>query len=94
MVLRKIVKPWSLILLLRLFLKLLKPQSPAVVFNTKKKSHMDDYVDRKYYYEKYFEMGTILTVFFYKRIILDLNSTSKLQCIELWTSCFYGSLFC
>ena len=37
MVLRKIVKPWSLILVLRLFLKLLKPQSPTVVFNTKKK---------------------------------------------------------
>ena len=64
MVLRKIIKPWSLTMVLRLFLKLLKPQSPTVVFYTKKKSHMDDYVDRKYCFEKYFEIGSILTIFF------------------------------
>ena len=70
---RKIVKPHSVIVVLKIFLKLLKSQSVTVVFYTKK-TRMNDYVDRKYYFDKYFEMTTILTIFFYQRIILDLSS--------------------
>ena len=70
---RKIVKPHSVTVVLKIFLKLLKSQSVTVVFYTKK-TRMNDYVDRKYYFDKYFEMTTILTIFFYQRIILDLSS--------------------
>ena len=38
-------------MVLRIFLKLLKPQSPTVVFYTKK-IHMDAYVDTKDYFDK------------------------------------------
>ena len=40
----------------------------------KKKFHMDSYMDRKDYFDKYFGRSTILTIFFFfKRIILDLK---------------------
>ena len=70
---RKIVKPHCVTVVLKIFLKLLKSQSVTVVFYTKK-TRMNDYVDRKYYFDKYFEMTTILTIFFYQQIILDLSS--------------------
>ena len=35
---------------------------------------MNAYVDTKDKFDKYFEMGTILTIFFNQWIILDLNS--------------------
>ena len=34
---------------------------------------MDDYVNIKDYFDKYFGNDTILTIFFFKIIILDLN---------------------
>ena len=60
---RKIVKPHYVTMVLRMFLKLLKSQSIMVIFYTKK-TRINDYMDRKYYFDKYFEMGTILTIFF------------------------------
>ena len=47
-----------------------------MVFYTKKnKIHVDAYMDTKDYFDKYFEMSTILTIFFfYQWIIFNLNS--------------------
>ena len=75
---RKIVKPHYVTMVLRMFLKLLKSQSIMVIFYIKK-TRINDYVDRKYYFDKYFEMTTILIIFFYQWIILDLNSV-----LESW----------
>ena len=38
-----------------------------------KKTHVDDYVNIKDYFDKYFGNDIILTIFFFKIIILDLN---------------------
>ena len=46
-VLKKIIKPQFVIVVLKIFLKLLKSQSPTVVFYTKKKIYVDAYVDTK-----------------------------------------------
>ena len=35
---------------------------------------MDAYLDKENYFDKYFQMDTILIIFFYKYIILFLNS--------------------
>ena len=52
-VLRKIVKSQSVTVGLRIFLKLLKPRSPTVVFYTLKKIHVDTYMNTKDYFDKY-----------------------------------------
>ena len=73
-VLKKIVKPLSATVVFMIFLK---PQLPKVVFYTKKnknKIYVDAYMNTKDQFDKYFEMGTILTIFFNKWIILDINS--------------------
>ena len=51
---------------LRIFLKLLKPQSPTVVFYNKNKIkiHVDSYMNRKDYFDKYFGSSTIISIFF------------------------------
>ena len=77
MVLKKIVKSQSQITILRIFLKLLKSRSPMVVFYTKKKIYMDAHVDTKDYFDKYFEMSTILIIFFNLWIILVLKNSGK-----------------
>ena len=50
----------------------------------KKKIHVDAYVDTKDYFDKYFEMGTILTIFF-TWIILILNSKKIVVTFEQLT---------
>ena len=46
-----------------------------IFYSKKKKTHVDDYVNRKDYFDKYFGRDTILTIFFFfQMIILDLNS--------------------
>ena len=61
---------------LRIFLELLKPQSPTVVFlhSKKKKFHMDSYVDKKDCFDKYFGRSTILTIFFLQNDYFGLKT--------------------
>ena len=43
---------------------------------------MDAYVNKEDYFDKYFQMDTILIIFFYKYIILVLNSFSKIELLK------------
>ena len=49
------------------------------ILRKKKKTHVDDYVVRKYYFDKYFGGDTILTIFFFQSIIFAFNS-----CLSAW----------
>ena len=74
MVLRKIVKPQFMVL--RIFLKFLKITNNGFLYF--KKIYINAYVDTKDYFDKYFEIDTILTIFFfYQSSISDLNSNRR-----------------
>ena len=63
-------------MVLRIFLKLLKPQSPTVVFYNKNKIkiHVDSYVNRKDYFDKYFGRSTILIIFILQKDYFGLKN--------------------
>ena len=48
---------------------------------------MNAYVNIKDYFDKYFEMGTIPTIFFYKMIILVLNSYDDERVVQYLSLC-------
>ena len=63
-------------MVLRIFLKLLKITNNGFLYF--KKIHMNGYVDTKDYFDKYFEIDIILTIFFfYQSIISYLNSNRR-----------------
>ena len=55
---------------------------------------MDAYVDKEDYFDKYFQMDTILIFFFYKYITLVLNSLPLVSLIlfSLCSSTIYNSV--
>ena len=55
---------------------------------------MDAYVYTKNQFDKYFEMGTILTIFFNKWIILDLNSVSRFSLFLSFLSRHHHCYYC
>ena len=90
-VLKKIVKLQSMTVILRIFLKLLKPQSPMMVFYIKKKNYVDDYVGRKDYFDKYFGINYSHYFFFLQKDYfgLKLGNPSNTNMIIISSSTNY-----